>query len=95
MASLTNTQIRSLKAEAQRLKPILKLGKDGVSPPFLAALEEALKHHPLVKVKFEYFKEQKKELSLQLAERTGSHLITRVGHVVVLYRPKREEQRTE
>jgi RNA-binding protein len=47
-----------------------------------------LKHHELVKVKFDEFKEQKKELAPQLAEKSGSHLVTRVGNVVVLYRPK-------
>src|SRR5258708_3905157 len=88
MVSLTNAQIRGFKAEAQRLKATLKLGKEGLSPQFLAALDEALKHHELVKVKFDDFKDQKKELSPQLAEKSGSHLITRVGNVVVLYRPK-------
>ena len=39
-------------------------------------------------LKFDEFKEQKKELTPQLAEKTGSHLITRVGNVVVLYRPE-------
>jgi RNA-binding protein YhbY len=32
--------------------------------------------------------EQKKELAPKLAELTGSHLIMRVGNVVVLYRPQ-------
>ena len=45
-----------------------------------------------VKVKFEEFKEQKKELAPQLAEKSGSHLVTRVGNVVVLYRPKPIEE---
>jgi RNA-binding protein YhbY len=31
------------------------LGKEGVSPHFLAALNDALKHHELVKVKFDDF----------------------------------------
>ena len=88
MLSLTNAQVRDLKAQAQRLKATLKVGKEGLSPQFLAALDEVLKHHQLVKVKFEEFKEQKKELAPQLAERTRSHLVTRVGNVVVLYRPK-------
>jgi len=88
MLSLTNAQIRALKAQAQRLKSTLKVGKVGLSPQFLAALDEALKHHELVKVKFDEFKEQKKELAPQLAEKSGSHLVTRVGNVVVLYRPK-------
>jgi RNA-binding protein len=85
--ALSNAQIRTFKAQAQRLKATLKIGREGISPRFLAALDDALKHHELIKVKFEDFKEQKKELSLQLAERSGSHLVTRVGNVVVLYRP--------
>jgi len=92
MISLTNAQIRDLKARAQRQKATLKIGKEGISPQFLAALDDALKHHELIKVKFDYFKDQKKELSPQLAEKTGSHLVTRVGNVVVLYRPKRAEE---
>jgi len=93
MDSLSNAQIRDLKAQAQRLKAKLKIGKEGLSPQFLAALDEVLRHHQLVKVKFDEFKEQKKELAPQLAERSGSHLVTRVGNVVVLFRPKLEEKR--
>jgi RNA-binding protein len=93
MLSLTNAQIRDLKAEAQRLKATLKVGKEGLSPQFLAALDEMLKHHELVKVKFDEFKEQKKELAPQLAEKSRSRLVTRVGNVVVLYRPKPVEDK--
>jgi RNA-binding protein len=88
MASLSNAQIRELKARAQRLKATLKIGKEGLSPKFLQALDEALTHHELLKVKFDDLKEQKKELAPQLAVRTRSDLITLVGNVVVLYRPK-------
>ena len=93
MDSLTSTQVRDLKAQAQRLKATLKIGKEGLSPQFLAALDEVLKHHELVKVKFDEFKEQKKELAPQLAEKSGSHLVTRVGNVVVLYRPEPVEDK--
>ena len=88
MDSLTNAQIRDLKARAQKLKAILKIGKDGLSPQFLAALDAALAHHELVKLKFDFFKDEKKALTPQLAEKSGSHLVTRVGNVVVLYRQK-------
>ena len=70
---------------------MLKIGKEGISSQFLAALDEVLKHHELVKVKFEEFKEQKKELAPVLAEKSASRLITRVGNVVVLYRSKEEK----
>lgn len=93
MDPLTNAQIRALKAEAQRRKALLKIGKEGLSTPFLAALDEALRHHELVKVKFDDFKDQKKELAPQLAEKSHSHLVTRVGNVVVLFRPKPPEEK--
>ena len=93
MVPLTNTQVRDLKAQAQKLKAALTIGKEGLSPQFLVALDEVLKHHELVKVKFDEFKEQKKGLAPQLAEKSRSHLVTRVGNVVVLYRPKRFEEK--
>ncbi len=88
MSSLTNAQIRELKARAQLMKPTIKVGHDGLSPAFIAALDDLLKHHELVKVKFADFKEQKKELTPQLVEKTGSELIMRVGNVAVLFRAK-------
>ena len=88
MEPLKNAQIRTLKARGQLLKATLKIGKEGMSTKFIAALDEELKRHELVKVKFDDFKEQKKELSPQLAEKTASHLVMRVGNVAVLYRPR-------
>jgi RNA-binding protein len=83
---LTNPQIRKLKALGQLLEPVVRVGHAGLSDALIASLNQALDDHELVKVKFSDLKEQKKELSPQLAERTGSQLIMRVGNVVVLYR---------
>ncbi len=85
---LTNAQIRRFKASAQLLEPMLKVGKAGLSEGFVATVSQALDQHELVKIKFAEFKEQKKELAPLLAEQTGSHLVMRVGNVMVLHRPK-------
>ena len=85
---LSNREVRELKARAQRIKPMLKVGKDGLSPQFLKAVDETLAHHELVKVKFDEFKEQKKELGPKLAQDVSANLIMAVGHVVVLFRRK-------
>ena len=76
------------------MEPSLKVGKNGVSDAFVRSLEEELERHELVKIKFAGFKEQKKELAPQLAEKTGSHLIMRVGNVAVYFRkrPAAEQQ---
>ncbi len=95
MSELTNAKLRELKARAQLLKPTLKVGKDGLSPQFLAEVDQTLRHRDLIKVKFEQFKEDRKELAALMAERSGSQLITLVGHVAVLYRPKPEGEEAE
>ncbi|SRR5258706_1646669 len=86
--TLSNRELGTLKAAAQRLEPILKLGRAGMTSEFLRSVDAALHSHELVKIKLDAFKEQRKTLAPQLAEKTNSHLVTLVGHVVVLYRRK-------
>jgi RNA-binding protein len=86
LTPLPNPEMRKLKAAAQRLKATFKIGRSGLSPQFLQSVDEGLKHHQLLKVKFDEFKDEKKQLAPVLAEKTSSHLIMQVGNVVVLYR---------
>jgi RNA-binding protein len=88
MTALTNKQITKLKGLGQRLEPVVRVGHAGLSDGLFASLNQALDDHELVKVKFADFKDQKKALAPQLAERSGSQLIMQVGNVVVLYRPQ-------
>src|SRR5258707_12021223 len=88
MQELTNAELRKLKARAQLLEPMFKVGKAGLSEGFVKSVDEGLGYHELVKIKFVEFKEEKKTLAPQLAEKTSSHVIMRVGNVVVLYRAK-------
>ena len=90
MEKLPNPEIRKLKAAAQRMKPILHVGKSGLTAQFIKSVEDAFQHHELIKIKFSDHKEEKHELAPQLAEKSNSHLITLLGNVVVLYRKKPE-----
>jgi len=82
--------LRRLKSQAQLLKPIVRVGKRGVTDEVVRALDQALEAHELVKVKFSDFedREEKRRWIASLAERTGSVLIQQVGHVAVYYRPR-------
>ncbi len=88
---LTNKQISQFKSAAQLMDASLKVGKAGLSDAFVRSVSEELDRHVLVKIKFADFKEEKKTLAPLLAEKTGSHLIMRVGNVMVLHRPKPPE----
>jgi RNA-binding protein len=95
--NLTNAQISRLKGMAQRMDATLKVGKAGLSEAFLQTVRETLAHRELIKVKFDEFKDQKKTLAPELAEKTESRLVTLIGNVAVLYRenPDPEKRRVK
>lgn len=86
MEKMTSKQRAEFRSKAQTLSPIVMVGQNGVSESVIAALNEALECHELVKVKFQDFKEDTKELSLQLEKETASTLIATTGFTAVFYR---------
>jgi RNA-binding protein len=87
---LTSRQRRHLKGLAQRLQPTVWVGEAGASEGVLRALDAALRHHELVKVRMRQ-PEDKKALAAQLAAATGARLVGLVGHTAVLYRRNPDE----
>lgn len=85
---LSHAEIRQLKAAAQHLEPVVSLGKQGLTADWLQSVDAALASRELIKLKFVAFKTERRALAAEIAARTGSELITVVGHVAVLYRPK-------
>jgi RNA-binding protein len=86
MNELTGAQRRKLKSLAHELRPVVQIGKQGMSDQIIAATADALAAHELIKVKFlDYFDEQR-ALAEQLAHATASQLVFLIGHVAILYR---------
>lgn len=82
--------LRDLKVRAQSLKPAIRLGKAGLTPEFLAVFDDTLQRAGLVKLRFEAFKDERKTMSKELAEKTGSALVQQTGHTAVFYRAKQQ-----
>ncbi len=81
--------LKELKSKAVELKPIIWIGKSGLTDNAIKEIKIQLKKKKLIKVKFlkSIVKEKdKKELFNELASKTGSKVIHQVGFVVVLYR---------
>jgi RNA-binding protein len=89
MTSLTEAQRRHLRGLAHKLKPLARVGGAGVTPAFLAELDRVLCHHELVKLRIASTGDRAdREAALQsILAQTGAVLVTRIGHVAVLYRP--------
>jgi RNA-binding protein len=84
---LTEKQRRHLKGLAHPLKPVILMGNAGLTEAVISATTQALDDHELVKVRLPGMERDDRDAALALlAERTGSEMVTRIGHVAVLYR---------
>jgi RNA-binding protein len=77
---------RTLKAQAHPLKPLVQIGRNGLTPAALANIDKALTDHTLIKVKFNDHKTQKKELSDTIAQQTKADIVDLIGNTLILHR---------
>ena len=90
---LTSAQNRFLRGQAHDLKALLQTGGKGVTPAFVAELEDVLERHELIKVKVAAEdRETRDALIAEIIEHTGCALVQRIGHVAILYRPSQEKR---
>jgi RNA-binding protein len=86
MGELANAQRQHLRRLAHELRPVVQIGKEGLTDRVRGAVDVALASHELIKVKFLGYQDQKHELTDDLARSTDSVLIGLVGNVATLYR---------
>ena len=86
--TLTNPEIRKLKAEAQHLEPIVRVGKNGLTAAVLQSIEQALASRELIKIRFDHDRDERDDLAGQITAATGAALIMQVGKVAVFFRAR-------
>jgi len=85
---LSEKQKKHLRRLAHPLHPLVSLGQAGLTDAVAAELDRALHDHELVKVRVRAEDRKLRDTVLaDLAQRTRSELVQRIGHVAVLYRP--------
>lgn len=95
MNNIPRKKVKYLKACAHSMKPVVLIGKNGLSQAVLNAIDEVLLCHELIKIKFIDCKEERKELAQQIVEKTGSALVTMIGNVLIIYRQHPEADKRQ
>ena len=90
---LNGYQRRHLRGLAHHLKPIVQVGKAGLSSTVLAAVGEALETHELIKVRLVGDKAEKREMISEFESQLHCAEVGLVGHVVTLYREHPEQEK--
>lgn len=88
---LTGQQRRHLRALGHHLNPIVQVGLSGVTEGVIKALDQALKDHELVKVKFSDAVEDRASAGEELARETGSECAQMLGRTMLLYRARKKD----
>ena len=80
-------QLRYLRGKAHALKPVVLVGHKGLTDNVVAEAVQALRDHELIKVRVRAADRTQREAALlELVRRCACVLVTRIGHVAVLYR---------
>ena len=86
--SLTGAQRKHLRSLAHPLKPIVLLGKEGITDGVVRTVQEALIDHELIKVKLlQSCPLDKNEAAVRISEEAGALLVQLIGKTCILYAP--------
>ena len=84
---LTNKKKAKLKAIAQHLDAIVKIGDKGVTPHVISSMDEALTARELVKFSVAGSdRKVRKEMMLELAQATDAILVNIIGKTGLLFK---------
>jgi RNA-binding protein len=90
---ITQKQRRWLKGQVHHLRPVVLLGQAGLTDRVLAEIDGALTHHELIKIKVSAGDRALRDaLVAEIAGRTSSELVNRVGNMAAFYRPNPEKR---
>ncbi len=95
MTSLKGFQKKYLRGLAHSLKPVVQIGREGITEGVIRAIDECLFRHELIKVRFTDFKEkdQKEALTGDFTAKTGGELVGMIGHTAILYRRQTDPEK--
>jgi RNA-binding protein len=89
---LTSAEKKELRGIAQRLKPHIRIGKNGLGSAVLAEIEIALSQNGLIKIRFDTPRETTKSLYEEIPTRTNSEFVGSVGRVGIFFREMSEKK---
>ena len=90
---LTGSQKKYLRGLAHELKPIVQIGKGGLTDKLISHIGEVFQDHELIKVRFVEFKEEKKALAADIAGRVPCELVGLIGNIAIFYREHPDKDR--
>jgi RNA-binding protein len=86
MGELKGSQRKYLRGVAHGFKPLVQIGKEGLSEGVIHAIDDALEAHELIKVKIAAERDERAQFVPAIEERAGCECVGTVGRMAILFR---------
>jgi RNA-binding protein len=86
MGELKGSQRKYLRGVAHGYKPLVQIGKEGLSKGVIHAVDTALEAHELIKVKIAADREEREQFVPAIEERASCECVGTIGRMAILYR---------
>ncbi len=83
---MTGTEKKYLRGLAHGLKPVVRIGRKGLTEAVIGSLDEALESHELIKVKIDAERQERPLIGAEIDARLGSVQVGAIGRVAIFYR---------
>ena len=93
MIEITSKQRKVLEKAAHSLEPVVIVGQNGVTDSLTEKVAQSLEAHELIKVKFNDFKDDKRELTENLCNSSGALLVRIKGNIAILYKEQENPEK--
>jgi RNA-binding protein len=91
---LSEKQLRFLRGRAHALKPVIQIGQKALTAGVIAETRRALQDHELIKLRIQAAdRDARDALLAELVAAAEAKLVTRIGHVAVLFKPNKKLSR--
>jgi RNA-binding protein len=93
MGKLKGSQRKYLRGAAHSYKPLVQIGKEGLSEGVLNAIDDALEAHELIKVKIAAERDERERIVPVIEERLDCECVGTVGRMAILYREQPDAEK--
>jgi RNA-binding protein len=88
---INNAQKKFLRQAAHHLKPVVWVGKNGITEGLISEIEKALEIHELIKIKCHLGEREERDAGIEkICSETDANLVQRIGNIVTLYKKNHE-----
>ncbi len=90
---LKGSQRKYLRGLAHDLKPLVQVGKEGVSANVLDAVDRALEAHELIKVQITAERDERKTMVVAIEGGSKCECAGQIGKMAILFRQKTDPEK--